>query len=130
MPVELRMLGWAVVLGLVYIVVATGFGTWVRGLLWNFGNRGGEPLPLNAFGERAQRASRNFLETFVFFAAATLAVVLANKTGPSAVMAAELYLWARVAYLPIYILGIPYLRTLVWAISMWGIVQMLVVLLH
>jgi uncharacterized MAPEG superfamily protein len=30
-----------------------------------------------------------------------------------------------VLYLPIYLIGIPYLRTVVWAISLWGILQLL-----
>jgi len=35
------------------------------------------------------------------------------------------YFWARVAYLPIYAIGIPYLRSAVWVISLWGTIQII-----
>lgn len=130
MTVELWWLGWSVVLGLIYVLVAVGLSTWQRGLLWNTGNRDGTTEPLNKHAARADRAARNFLETFAFFAAATLAVVLAHKNGAQTATAAMIYFWARVAYLPVYIIGIPYLRTLIWLASLWGIVQMLGALLH
>ena len=130
MSVELQMLGWSVVLGLVYVLVAAGFGTWQRGLRWNAGNRDGEPQPLNKYAARADRANRNFLETFAFFAAATLAVVAMHKTGAQTVIGAQIYFWARLAYLPVYVIGIPYLRTVIWIASLWGILQMVESLLR
>jgi uncharacterized MAPEG superfamily protein len=123
MTVELKMLAWSVFLGLAYIFVAAGLATHQRGLNWNVGNRDGELKPLTGAAARADRASRNFLETFGFFAAAALAVVLAKQSTTHTAMGAEIYVWARLAYLPIYIVGIPYLRTLVWAVSLWGILQ-------
>lgn len=130
MSVELQMLGWSVVLGLVYVLVAAGFGTWQRGLRWNAGNRDGEAEPLAKYAARADRANRNFLETFAFFAAATLAVVAMHKAGAQTATGAQIYFWARVAYLPVYVLGIPYLRTAIWIASLWGILQMLEALLR
>lgn len=129
MTSELWWLGCSVALGLAYVLVAAAFGTWQRGLLWNAGNRDGNPQPLNKYAARADRASKNFLETFVFFAAATLAVVIAGKHGTQTVIAAQIYFWARLAYLPVYIIGIPYLRTLIWAAGFWAILQMLEALL-
>ncbi len=129
MPEELKWLGWAVVLGLVHVLLAAALGTWQRGLAWNVGNRDGETKPLTGWAARAERASRNFLETFAFFAAAVLAVVLAHKSNASSVLGAQIYFWARVVYLPVYVTGIPYLRTLVWAVAFWGILQLLEVLL-
>lgn len=129
MPIELTMLAWAVVVGLVYVLVAASLGTWQRGILWNAGNRDDEPKPLNKYAARALRASANFLETFAFFAAATLAVVASHKTDAHTALGAQVYLWARVAYLPCYLIGIPYLRTVIWIASLWGILQMLEALL-
>ncbi len=42
------------------------------------------------------------------------------------VLGAQLYFWSRLIYVPIYALGIPYLRTLVWTVSMVGIVLLLI----
>ena len=74
---------------------------------------------------RTAAASRNFLETFPFFAAATVALVAAGRNDADTAFAAQVYLWARVAYLPVYAVGIPYLRTAVWIASLWAIVQLL-----
>ena len=125
MTLELKLLGCSVVLGLIYVLVAAVLGTQQRGLLWNAGNRDGDPKPLTSFAARAHRASSNFLETFPFFAAAILAVVATGRATPHTALGAEIYVWARAAYLPVYVLGIPYLRTLIWAASLWGILQVL-----
>jgi uncharacterized MAPEG superfamily protein len=45
------------------------------------------------------------------------------------VLGAQLYFWARLAYVPVYAAGIPYLRTLLWAASIAGIVLVLTRLL-
>jgi uncharacterized MAPEG superfamily protein len=127
-PIELQMLGWSVVLGLVHVLLAVAMATRQRGLAWNAGNRDGEQFPLVGATARAGRANHNFLETFPFFAAVALAVVVAGKASPHTALGAEVYFWARCAYLPIYIVGIPYLRTLVWAISLWGMLQLIVAL--
>ena len=55
--------------------------------------------------------------------------MLAHRESAQTAIGAQIYLWARVAYLPVYVIGIPYLRTLVWAASLWGILQMLEALL-
>lgn len=129
MAIELKMLAWAAVVGLVYVLVAGTLVTWQRGIAWNAGNRDGDPQALNRYAARAVRASANILETFAFFAAATLAVVVAHKTNAYTALGAQVYVWARVAYLPCYIIGIPYLRTAIWIASLWGILQMLEALL-
>jgi uncharacterized MAPEG superfamily protein len=125
MTVELKILGWCVLLGLAYVFIASGLATQQRGLKWNTSNRDGEPKPLTGIAARAGRANHNFLETFPFFAAAVLAVVLAKENTPHTVLGSQLYFWARAAYLPIYLIGIPYLRTVVWAVSLWGLLQVL-----
>jgi uncharacterized MAPEG superfamily protein len=44
--VELKMLGWCVLLGLAHVFIAAGLATQQRGLKWNASNRDGEPKPL------------------------------------------------------------------------------------
>lgn len=129
MTVELKMLAWSVLLGLVYVFTAAGLITRQRGLKWNAGNREGDPKPLTGVAARAARANANFLETFAFFAAAAVAVVIAKQNTPHTALGSEVYFWARAAYLPIYLIGIPYLRTAVWAVSLWGLLQLVEALL-
>jgi uncharacterized MAPEG superfamily protein len=123
MPVELKMLAWSMLLGLVYFLIATTLVTLQRGLAWNASNREAESKPLTGVTGRSDRAFKNFLETFVFFVAAVLAVVVAQRTNASTALGAQLFFWARVVYLPVYLIGIPYLRTLVWAISIAGLLM-------
>jgi uncharacterized MAPEG superfamily protein len=125
MITEIKMLAWSVMLGLAYVFVAAGIATYERGVKWNAGNRDGAQKPLTPMAERAARASRNFLETFPFFAAAVLAVAVTHRLTPNTALGSQIYFWARVAYLPIYIVGVPYLRTAVFAVSLWGLLQVL-----
>lgn len=124
MAIELQILGWAITLGLLHIGVAAAFATAQRGLRWNAGNRDADVLPLTGAALRTAAASRNFLETFPFFAAAAVALVVAGRNDSDTAFAAQVYLWARVAYLPVYAIGIPYLRTAVWIVSLWAILQL------
>lgn len=125
MGMELKMLLWAVVLGLVQVALAATLATGQRGLGWNAGPRDEPPRPLTGAAGRLDRASHNFLETFGFFAVAVLLLADSGKgTGQSA-MGAQLYFWARVAYVPAYALGISYVRTAIWAASIAGMVMVL-----
>ena len=125
MTTELRMLGWSVFLGLAYVLIAAGLVTRQRGIRWNAGNREGETQPLTGVAGRAARASGNFLETFPFFAAAILAITVTKHATSHTALGAEFYFWARLVYLPVYLAGIPYVRTAVWAVSLWGLLQVL-----
>ncbi|MHC9085116.1 MAPEG family protein [Luteimonas sp. RIT-PG2_3] len=125
MTIELQMLAWAIVLGFVQLTLASALMTRQRGLAWNASARDGEARPLTGVAARADRAMRNFLETFPFFAAAVLAVVAAGRADATTALGAQLYLWARVAYVPLYLAGVPYLRSLVWTVSVLGILRIL-----
>lgn len=125
MGMELKMLAWAMVLGLVQIALAATLGTQQRGLGWNAGPRDDNLPPCTGLAGRLERASRNFQETFPFFAAAVLAVVAVHAGDAQTARGAQIYFWARVIYLPLYALGIPYLRTAVWAASMIGLFMVL-----
>lgn len=129
MTIEIRMLTWSILLGLAQVLVAVGLATVQRGIRWNAGNREDDAKPLGGVAARAGRASRNFLETFPFFAAAVLAVVLTHRNNGHTAIGAQVYFWARAAYWPVYAAGIPYLRTVVWIIALWGFLQMLEALL-
>ncbi|MGH8766069.1 MAG: MAPEG family protein, partial [Burkholderiales bacterium] len=74
-------------------------------------------------GGRATRAHRNMLENLVLFAALVLVAVYAGKTDSTTLMGAQIFLWARVAYAVIYVAGIPWLRTAVWAVSVVGMLM-------
>lgn len=129
MNIELQMLGWSVVLGLVQIMAAAAGWVGKYGLGWAASARDGTPEPVTGAAARLDRARANFLETFVFFAALVLANNLLQHHTAMTVLGAQLYFWARLIYVPVYALGIPYLRTVVWTVSIVGIVLLLIPLL-
>jgi uncharacterized MAPEG superfamily protein len=124
MSVELTMLGLAVVLGLLQLLIAARTGNSQRGLKWNVGPRDEPPPSVSKVAGRLERAFRNFMETFPFFAAAVLIVTLTGRHNWATVWGAQIYLAARVVYVVLYGLGVPGLRTLVWLIATLSIILM------
>lgn len=118
---EFTMLGLALILGFVHLFAAIQTITAERGTAWNMGARDAtEPLKSKLAG-RLDRAFQNFKETFLPFAAVVLACAIAGRHNALTIWGAEIYLVARVIYLPLYALGIPVLRTIVWLIGTIGI---------
>jgi uncharacterized MAPEG superfamily protein len=129
MTTELTMLALSIVLGLVHIVLAASTGTMARGLDWNVGPRDEVKPPLTGIAGRLDRAQRNFLETFALFAAVVLIADAANRHDAMTVLGAQLYFWGRLVYLPLYALGIAYVRTVAWAVAVVGLVLILLALI-
>ena len=122
MQPELMLLVWAAVLTLVQMLVALSGAALQVGLPALVGNR--ETLaPCTGWVGRAQRAHHNMLESLVLFAALVLVAVLAKKTNSTTLAGAQLFLWARLAYAVIYVIGIPWLRTAVWTASIVGLIM-------
>jgi uncharacterized MAPEG superfamily protein len=123
--VEIQMLCWSIVLGLLQLVIATSLATREQGLAYNLSPRDMPPPPVTTLTARFQRAFHNFRETFVYFAVSVLVVTMLNKTNATTALGAEIYFWARLLYVPIYAAGIPAVRTLIWAASIAGLVMVL-----
>jgi uncharacterized MAPEG superfamily protein len=125
MKPELILLVCAVGLTVVQMLIAV-VGTMLQvGLPALAGNREGLP-PATGWAGRATRAHRNMLESLVLFAALVLVVVVAGRSNAQTLLGAQLFLWARLAYAVIYLIGLPWLRTGAWAVSMVGLVLMFV----
>ena len=123
--IEIQMLCWSVVLGLVQLVIATTLATKDQGLPYNLSPRDLPPPPVTTLAARLQRAFGNFRETFVYFAVVVLVVTLTAKNNSSSALGAQIYFWARLIYVPVYAAGVPVLRTIVWAASIAGLVMVL-----
>lgn len=129
MTIELRMLAWSAILGIVHIVLGALGATSQYGLQWNIGPRDTPQPPLTGVAGRLQRASHNFLETFPLFVAAILIADAVNQHGRVIVFGAQLYFWARLAYLPLYAAGVRIARTIAWVLATLGIVLIIFSLL-
>jgi uncharacterized MAPEG superfamily protein len=128
MTPDLSLLIWSVALAVAQVLVAAAAANAQVGLAPLVGNR--ENLPtMTGFAGRAQRAHRNMLENLPLFIALVLAAHIAGKANATTLLGAELFFWARLAYSVIYLAGIPWLRTLAWAVSVVGLVLIFVQLL-
>jgi uncharacterized MAPEG superfamily protein len=129
MPIELTLLAFAILIGLAHILIAGHVRTRQYGVAWNIGARDETLPPPEPIVGRLTRAQANFFETFPLFAAALLGAVAAGRLGWKTELGAHLYVWARLAYLPIYAAGIPKLRTAVFGVSLLGFALVLTALL-
>ncbi len=76
---ELQMLFCAIALGIVQLLIAVLAGVATRGMPWAPVRATIPARPLGKIGGRLERAYRNFLETFVLFAAAVLLAPCARQ---------------------------------------------------
>jgi uncharacterized MAPEG superfamily protein len=75
------------------------------------------PRPVPLWGKRADRVYINAVESFAPFAALVIVVHLAGKANPTTAFLAMSYFWLRLAHAVVYLIGIPYLRTLIFTLG-------------
>ncbi len=110
--VELRMLTFGVVLGILQIIAASHAASLQRGYRWTARPRDEKAEPLRGVAGRLDRALRNFGETFALFAAVVLVAHVKDTHDALTEWGAKLYFWARVAYVTFYAAGVPLVRSL------------------
>lgn len=93
-----------------------------EGLKAGLSNRDDVP-EATLLGGRAERAAANSIEALLLFVPLALVAQLAGSA-EQVLLGATVFLWARIAYLPIYLVGIVYLRSIVWAIGIVGLAMM------
>ena len=129
MSTELMILGWALVLALVQIALAGALRTAETGLAYNMGPRDAPAPPVRPITARVQRAQANLFETLPVFAVAVLIAHVAGRESELTLWGSYAYIAARVLFVPLYAFGVPVLRSLVWGVSVAGIVMILVAIL-
>lgn len=122
MKIEFAMLGATIVLALVNLFWAANVRTRQYGLEWNMGARDTPMPPLDPLGARLLRAQANLNETLPLFIGALLGATLLGHLGWKTQVGASLYFVGRLIYLPLYAAGVPKLRTLIWFVSIIGLV--------
>ena len=121
MSLDLKYLLFSVLLTFVQVLIAAAAANQHVGLPTLAGNREGMP-ELTGFSGRARRAHLNMVENMVLFTALVLVAAVAGKANTMTAMGALIFFWARLVYAVIYLLGIPWLRTLAWFVSVIGMV--------
>lgn len=115
---------WAALLFLVHTFLPPLFRYYLRSdpkIGAAIGNRDA-PVEASVYAGRAERTLGNMIEAMLLFA--PIALLAATQPGvdqAAAVLGGQLFLAARVLYAPVYILGVPVLRTLVWTAGHVGV---------
>lgn len=120
MTPEILYLVWSAALTLVLAVIAVSGATLEVGLPRLAGNR--EKMPeMSSWAGRAARAHSNMLESLILFAILVFAARVANISNAMTLLGTQLFFWGRLAHAIIYIIGIPWLRTAAWLVSVIGL---------
>ena len=118
---DLQMLLWSIALCLVQMLVAVILYQPQVGLPALAGNREGLPPP-TGMADRAARAHRNMLESLVLFAALVLMAAITGRANDFTAIGSMLFFWARLVYAVIFVIGLPWIRTGVWLVSIVGLI--------
>jgi len=128
MTQELWIAVYTAVLGLIMVALPPLLAYSRKGYIqWNAGPRD-TPFDMGPHADRLKRAFSNFKETYVFFVIVVIALAFAHKSSAVSIDAAWVYLIARIVYIPLYAFGVRGIRSLVWIISLAGIVACFVTL--
>ena len=128
MTQELWIAVYAAVLGIVMVLAPPCLAYSRKGYVqWNAGPRD-TPFDLGPHADRLKRAFSNFMETYVFFAVFVIALAFVHKSSNASVYGAWAYLGARIVYIPLYVFGVRGVRSLVWIVSLAGIIACAVTL--
>jgi len=73
--------------------------------------------PPPGWAERARKAHGNAVENLVLFAALVLTAHLAGAANEATAAAAVWYFWARVAHYIVHVSGVPFARTVTFAVG-------------
>jgi len=113
---------WVLALNVVILLALygmQGMDTVLNAPAWGLGARDTEREG-SAFTGRARRTVRNQIEAIAVFAPLVLVAHVLEISNTLTVWGAGLFLGARVFYVPAYLLGLPYVRTLIWGTGFAG----------
>ncbi len=75
------------------------------------------PRPVGFPGQRAHRAYLNAVETFAPFATLVLIIHLTGMSNTMTALWCTAFFWLRLTHAVVYLLGVPYVRTLVFTLG-------------
>lgn len=128
---EIWVLGWSAVLLIAHIMLQA-LSLDLSGDLdfkYLLGPRDEPRVSKSVVAGRLLRSLRNMLETYPVFVALALALAVTGKTGGLGAIGSVTWLIARVVYAVLYVAGVPVLRTIVWFVSIIGLLLMVVQLM-
>ncbi len=128
MSVELTMLTYAVALLIVLVFVQATVGVRAKGAVPMAGHRD-DVGPATGFHARMLRVVDNHREGLIMFAPLVLIAAATNLSNSWTVLGAQLFFWSRLVHAILYVLGVPMIRPLAWAVGLVGTVIILLAIL-
>lgn len=104
------------------------FGIKQHGLIPLVGARDNLAAP-NLYLDRAKRANANMVEALLMFAPLALFAIHVGAVTSQTALAGALFFFGRLAFAPLYWLGVNWLRTIAWFVSVAGIVLLFITLI-
>ena len=117
---ELRMLAYSAFLCLVLWIPYILATIQTRGLARAVGYPTGDYSDLPDWAQRTQRAHMNLVENLVPFAALVLLAQISGQASAATAFGAALFYWARLGHAIVHIAGVPWARTLAFAVAWIG----------
>ncbi len=121
MTPELTYAALTILVAVVQIFLPATGRTLQHGPKWNAGPRDEDVPASNVVTGRLERAQANLYETLPLFLGAVLIAHVSGEDGFLTYWGATLYFWARVLYVPLYAFGVTGLRSLVFLVSLAGL---------
>jgi uncharacterized MAPEG superfamily protein len=123
MTTELTLLIWSTTLFGAYVGVQAILYRIDKGVKFAASGRDNEQ-PAGIHATRAEKALRNLIETYGVFVALAVAIELSGRSDAWTQWGAHIWFWSRWVYLPLYVFGVAYIRSLVWNVSAIGLALM------
>jgi len=125
MSLELTLLVWSTVVFGLYMGAQSITYRMQYGVKFANGPRDDEP-PQETLTARADKALRNFLETYALFIALAVATELSGRSDVFTQWGASIWFVCRIVYLPLYLTGVQNIRSLVWFVSFIGLILLFI----
>lgn len=127
MTIELLAALVVIALGIVQVILQAGEFRRVHGVPYANTAQDAPPAePDSPLLGRLTRALRNLHETLPFFLGVVIILALIDHSTQVTRIAALAFAGARIGYLPLYAMGVPYVRGFVWIISFVALITLVV----
>ena len=122
MTTDLKYLAWTAMLTAALWIPYVACQVMTNGFLAppNYVDPAPRPVPL--WGKRADRTNLNAVEVFAPFAVLVIVAHLTGKANAMTAFWAACFFWLRLAHAVVYLLAIPYVRTLIFTLGFVAII--------
>lgn len=114
---DLTYLAWTALLTAVLWIPYIAGQVMTNGFLTPTNYRDPAPREVPLWGQRANRAHMNAVEAFAPFATLVIVAHLAGVANEATAMWAAVFFWARLAHVIVYLLAVPFLRTIIFTVG-------------